>query len=187
MSIQSWRSFASSCLFALAALLWSTAVLAGEHNDDSVQGCPLRFDRHTVGLPKTCLFVGHYNGSCGEPAVAVFAGNGDTVVVGMAFDQSSDPTYFAGDVVSATKGSLAVWQPSPKIPAASAVAGSVTLEETGNLLRVSVDKAPFRVEGCQFGEFVGHFVEMVDAAPDLPTGSLPDLSSATTRPSLAAN
>jgi hypothetical protein len=176
------------CALALAVILAAPIALAGERDSDAhAQGCPLRFDRHTVGLPKTCLFVGRYNGSCGHPAVAVFAGNGDTVVVGLAFDQSSDPTYFAGDVVSATKGSLAVWQQSPRVPAASTVAGSVTLEETGNLLRVSVDKAPFRVEGCQFGEFVGHFVEMVDAAPELPTGSLPDLSSATTRPSLTVN
>src|SRR5258708_2523102 len=130
MSIRSSRGFAALSCFALAALLCSTAALAGEHNDEGAPGCPLRFDHHTVGLSKTCLFVGRYNGSCGEPAVAVFAGNGDTVVIGMAFDQTSDPTYFAGDVVSATKGSLAVWQPSPKIPAASAVAGSVTLEET---------------------------------------------------------
>ena len=187
MSIQPSRGFSSFCALALAALLSSPIALAGERNDEVTQGCPLRFDRHTVGLPKTCLFVGRYNGSCGQPAVAVFAGNGDTVVVGMAFDQTSDPTYFAGDVVSATKGSLAVWQPSPNIPAASSVAGSVTLEETGNLLRVSVDKAPFRVEGCQFGEFVGHFVEMVEAAPELPTGSLPDLSSAAPRPSLTVN
>lgn len=136
-----------------------------ERDDD---GCPLRFDRHTVGLPRTCMFVGRYSDSCGEPAIAIFAGNGETVAVGLAFGAESSTTYFAGDVVSDTQAALAVWQRSLQQLAASTVAGSVTLEESGNLLRVKVAAPPFQVNGCRFGEFVGRFVEMVDAPDAVP-------------------
>ena len=132
---------------------------------DAETGCPLRFDAQTVGLPKTCLFVGRYNGTCGQSAIAIFAGNGDTLVVGFAFDRtgSTGTTYFGGDVQSNTNASLAVWQQSLPAEAANTVSGSVTLEDDGELLRVRVAESPFEVDGCRFGEYVGRFVEMVDA------------------------
>lgn len=132
-------------------------------NDAPSAACPLRFDGHTIGLPKTCMFVGRYSESCGGQAIAIFAGNGDTVAVGLAFGAESSTTYFAGEVQSGTEADLVVWQRSLQLMSASTIAGSVNLEDGGELLRVQVASAPFRVNGCQFSEFVGHFVEMVDA------------------------
>lgn len=131
--------------------------------DDVPRGCPLRFDANTICLPKTCLFVGRYNGKCGAPAVAIFAGNGQHLVVGFAFSQTSAPTYFAGNVASQTAATLAAWQPTLEDPATRMLPGSATLEEGGEVLRVRLTGAPFQVDGCEFGEFVGRFVEMIDA------------------------
>ena len=136
--------------------------------EGSATGCPLRFDANTICLPSTCLFVGRYNGSCGESAVAVFAGNGEHLVVGFSFAQTGTPTYLAGYVDSGTAATLAAWQPTLEEPASSMRPGSVTLERSGTLLRVRLRDAPFSIDGCKFGEFVGEFVEMVDAGEDVP-------------------
>jgi hypothetical protein len=138
--------------------------------------CPLRFDAKTVGLPKTCLFLGHYNGSCGKSALAIFAGNGDTLVVGFAFSREGATTYFGGDVDSTTSATLAVWQKSQPMLAASSVSGKVTLENQGQLLRVRMADSPFQVDGCEFGEFVGRFVDMVDAGESTPPANVPAAS-----------
>lgn len=136
--------------------------------DEKAAGCPLHFDSDTVCLPRTCLFVGRYNGSCGEPAVAVFAGDGQYLVVGLAFSQTGAPTYLAGSVASQTSATLAAWQPSLDVPAARMEPGSATLEQGGQVLRVQLDQAPFQIDGCQFGEFVGQFVQMIDAEQGIP-------------------
>ena len=154
---------------AMGAVLFAVEKQAGRAVGavDPVK-CPLRFDAQTVGLPKTCLFVGRYNNSCGQSALAIFAGNGDTVVVGLAFDRSGSTTYLAGDVQTHTSANLALWQKSPDVLAASSVSGAMTLEDGGKLLRVRMGESPFRIDGCEFGEFVGRFVEMVDAGDALP-------------------
>jgi hypothetical protein len=149
--------------FAPAA--WSADTVAAR------SACPLRFDERTVGRPQTCLFVGRYSGSCGGPALAVFAGNGATVAVGLAFSQSGSTTYFAGDVASKTEANLVIWQRSLQMLAASHVSGLLTLEDDGHQLRVRLASAPFTVGGCRFGEYVGHFVDMVDAGDALPDES----------------
>jgi hypothetical protein len=164
---------ATSC--ALVAIL----VASGRQPDaaagaaDQPAACPLRFDARTVGLPKTCLFVGQYNGSCGQSALAIFAGNGDTLVVGFAFSQAGATTYFGGDVDSNTSATLAVWQTSMPVPSASSVSGTVTLENQGQLLRVRMADSPFQVDGCEFGEYVGRFLEMVDAGESIAPAELP--------------
>lgn len=152
-------------LSATAALLLLCAAVSTplRASDDAPGGCPLRFDANTIRLPETCLFVGRYNGSCGKPAVAVFAGDGQHVVVGFAFSQTGAPTYFAGNVASQTAATLAAWQPTLEDPATRMLPGSATLEEGGEVLRVRLTGAPFQVDGCEFGEFVGRFVEMIDA------------------------
>src|SRR5262245_46789658 len=93
------------------ASLLATASWSAERSAPAA-GCPLRFDQHSVGLPHTCLFVGRYNGSCGGQALAIFAGNGKTVAVGLAFSSTGPTTYFAGDVVSRTEANLVIWQRS---------------------------------------------------------------------------
>lgn len=160
---------AATVALAVGAVVFAMETQAGRAvGAEDPAECPLRFDAHTVGLPKTCLFVGRYNSSCGQSAVAIFAGNGDTVVVGLAFDRSGSTTYLAGDVQSHTSANLAVWQKSPQVLAVSSVSGAMTLEDGGKVLRVRLAESPFRVEGCEFGEFVGRFVEMVDAGDALP-------------------
>lgn len=138
----------------------------------------MRLDQPSVGLPRTCLFVGRYNGSCGAPALAVFAGNGETVVVGLAFSQTGPTTYFAGDVVSDTEASLAIWQRSLQMLAASQVSGRLSLSDDGHELHLQLAGTPFTVDGCRFGDYVGRFVEMVDAGEDAPSGLSPGLQSA---------
>jgi hypothetical protein len=164
----------------IAALALAASLFAAHRQTGAAVGavdqpgaCPLRFDAHTVGLPKTCLFVGRYNGSCGKSALAIFAGNGDTLVIGVAFSQAGDTTYLAGDVESRTSAQLAVWQKSLHVLAASSVSGSVTLEEDGELLRVRMADSPFEIDGCRFDEFVGRFVEMVDAGENVPRSVAP--------------
>jgi hypothetical protein len=143
--------------------------------DDAARGCPLRFDADTICLPETCLFVGRYNGSCGDRAVAIFAGNGEHLVVGFAFSQTGAPTYFAGTVASQTAATLAAWQPTLDDPATRMLPGSATLEEDGEVLRVRLTGAPFQVDGCEFGEFVGRFVQMIEGDQGI-AGALPTKS-----------
>lgn len=147
-------------------------------SDDIPHACPLRFDANTICLPETCLFVGRYNGECGEPAVAIFAGNGQHLVVGFAFSQTGAPTYFAGNVASQTAATLAAWQPTLEDPATRMLPGSATLEEGGEVLRVRLTGAPFQVDGCEFGEFVGRFVQMIDADEGVPSKRPVNLISA---------
>jgi hypothetical protein len=114
--------------------------------------------------------------------VAVFAGNGETVVVGLAFSQTGPTTYFAGDVVSETEASLAIWQRSLQMLAASPVSGRLSLAAGGQELRVQLAGTPFTIDGCRFGEYVGHFVEMVDAGDEeTPGGLSPSWQSASAR------
>ena len=94
--------------------------------DDPARACPLRFDADTICLPATCLFVGRYNGDCGEPAVAVFAGDGRHLVVGFAFSQTGAPTYLAGNVASQTAATPAAWQPTLEEPATRMLPGSAS-------------------------------------------------------------
>ena len=149
---------------ALLVLLSASAAWPAEQESPR-GGCPLRFDERSVGLPRTCLFVGRY-GSCGGPALAVFAGNGATVAVGLAFSQTGPTTYFAGDVESATEANLAVWQHSLQVLSANQVTGRLSLTPDGRELRLQLASAPFQVAGCRFGDFVGRFVDMVDAGDD---------------------
>jgi hypothetical protein len=146
--------------------------------DDPPRACPLRFNADTICLPQTCLFVGRYNGQCGEPAVAVFAGDGRHLVVGFAFSQTGAPTYFAGNVASQTAATLAAWQPTLEAPATRMLPGSAALEEGGEVLRVRLPGAPFQVDGCDFGEFVGRFVEMIDGGQTVAGNSPASLLSA---------
>jgi len=164
----------AAVMMSLAALPFPPAVWASDMGGGHGTGCPLRFDERTVGRPQACLFVGHYNQACGGRALAVFAGNGKTVSVGLAFSQGGSTTYFAGDVASKTEASLVIWQRSLEMLAASYVSGQMTLEDDGRQLRVQLASAPFQVGGCRFGEYVGHFVDMVDALPDdtLPPAEL---------------
>jgi hypothetical protein len=147
------RSRLSGALYSgFALLLFAIATPPINAADDAPRSCPLRFDADTICLPQTCLFVGRYNGTCGESAVAIFAGNGQHLVVGFAFSQTGAPTYFAGNVASQTKATLAAWQPTLEDPATRMLPGSATLEEGGQVLRVRLTGAPFQVDGCEFGD-----------------------------------
>lgn len=183
MAPKVYLRIAATAVLAVGAVLFAAERQAGRAvGAVDPAKCPLRFDAHTVGLPKTCLFVGRYNSSCGQSAIAIFAGNGDTVVVGLAFDRSGSTTYLAGDVQSHTSANLAVWQKSPQVLAASSVSGAMTLEDGGKVLRVRMAESPFRIDGCEFGEFVGRFVEMVDAGDALPPEDNPALRAAVDGP-----
>jgi hypothetical protein len=134
--------------------------------------CPLRFDANTVGLPTTCLFVGRYNSSCGQKAVAVFAGDGRAMVLGVALSQTSPVVYLPARALSGTHGIIVRWRPDLHLDTADPE-GSVSLEGDGQTLRVRMPAPAISIDGCAFSEFVGQFVDMVGAAPEpRPLGSL---------------
>ena len=140
----------AACLLALA----SPAAAGG--------GCPLRFDAVTVGMPRTCLFVGRYNPDCGGEAVAVFAGDGKSVVVGLTLAEAKPVVYLPGRVESGTEGTVVRWRPDLQLREAEG-AGRLTLERDGETLRVRLIGQALQVGACPLREFVGRFVTMVDA------------------------
>jgi hypothetical protein len=132
----------------------------------------LRFDANTVGLPTTCLFVGRYNSSCGQKAVAVFAGDGRAMVLGVALSQTSPVVYLPARTLSGTHGVIVRWRPDLHLDTADPE-GSVSLEGDGQTLRVRMPAPAISIDGGAFSEFVGHFVDMVGAAPaPQPLGAL---------------
>lgn len=146
---------------ALAAILCLSAATLQAQTETT---CPLRFDRHTTGLPRTCLFVGRYNPGCGGNAFAVFAGDGAILVVGIATTPGKPIIYLPAAVESAQRGIVVRWAdttaPDPE------ALGEVSLEDGGRTLRLRGAPGLFRVDDCPFAEYVGRFVEMVDAGPD---------------------
>jgi hypothetical protein len=166
---------------ALAAVLAATILLLSlPMRAEDASGvlaatrCPLRFDANTIGLPRTCMFVGRYNSSCGQQAVAVFAGDGQAMVVGVALGQTSPVVYLPAQALSGTNGIIVRWRPDLHLDTA-APEGSVSLEDEGQTLRVRMPVPAIDVDGCAFSEFVGHFVDMIGAAP--PPRPLGDLVS----------
>ncbi len=131
-----------------------------------VRACPLRFDRHTVGLQRTCLFLGRYNPTCGENAIAVFAGDGTILVLGIAITPERPIVYLPAAVESPRRGVVVSWLDTEVAASERTALGTVTLEDGGRTLRVRGRSGLFRVDDCPFEEYVGRFVEMVDAGPD---------------------
>lgn len=131
--------------------------------------CPLRFDEETTGLPRTCVFVGHFSGAESGEVLAAFAGDGETLVIAMARGDATPLLYLPAEAVSPTAGTLLRWEAGVQ-PAASAdshavsdeVVGAVTLEDGGRRLRVRATGA----DGGPPAEFVGYFAAMVDAADE---------------------
>ena len=156
---------------AAAGILLLVAMPAGAETAASSAAaaarCPLRFDANTIGLPQTCVFVGRYNSSCGSQAVAVFAGDGRAMVVGMMLSQASPVVYLPAHAISGTSGVIVRWRPDLHLDTA-AHEGNVTLEHDGETLRVRMPAPAIDVDGCAFSEFVGHFVKMIGASPAAP-------------------
>ena len=130
--------------------------------------CPLRFDSHTVGLPRTCLFVGRYNPSCGGAMTAVFAGDGEVLVIGLAAKPNEPVLYIPARALTGTEGKMVRWRPDLDTRADGSV-GSVELSEDGRTLRLRPNSTDLKIGDCRFDEYVGHFVEMVDAAEPAPS------------------
>jgi hypothetical protein len=140
-------------------------VLSGMPASARQQDCPLRFDVRTVGLPQTCLFVGRYNPTCGGALTAVFAGDGQVLVIGMAATPDKPILYLPARPLNATRGEMVRWQPDLDMKGAGSV-GTVRLEDDGRTLRLRLDGAGVTLGDCPFAEYVGHFVDMVDAGDD---------------------
>jgi hypothetical protein len=145
---------------ALMVLLGAIPVSARTPAD-----CPLRFDSHTIGLSETCLFVGRFNPTCGGALTAVFAGDGEVLVVGIATGADSPILYLPARALSGTQGTMVRWQRDLTMEAANPV-GTVQLENDGETLRLRLNGPAVTIGTCRFEEYVGHFVDMVDAAPE---------------------
>lgn len=168
------RAYLGSRWHALASGLATIVLLSvpmraedASHVHARTARCPLRFDADTIGLPRTCLFVGRYNDSCGHKALAVFAGDGRTMVVGVTLSQTSPVVYLPAQALSGTNGIIVRWRPDLQLDTA-APEGSVSLEDEGQTLRVRMPRPAIDVDGCAFSDFVGHFVDMIGATTDAP-------------------
>jgi hypothetical protein len=163
------KSLFLSLVATIALLVVSTTAGAGPNCVQGESGacaaCPLRFDGDTIGLPATCLFVGRYNDSCGQNAVAVFAGDGRAMVVGIAVGQTTPVVYLPGQVLSGTRGKIVRWRPDLHLSTADPE-GSVSLENDGRTLHVRMPTGTFHVDGCPFSDFVGRFIDMIAAPED---------------------
>lgn len=122
--------------------------------------CPLRFDTQTTGLPIACLFVGTVS-SCDEPIVAVFGGDGEMLVVGLAAGDR-EPRYIAGSVLSETEATLLDWHSDEALESV----GSARLENDGRQLRIRLDSAIQLDMHCPADEQVIEFAAMVDSGSD---------------------
>jgi hypothetical protein len=162
----------------MLALLCLPCWASGESVTTTAAGsaCPLRFDGDTVGLPSTCIFVGRYNGSCGGSALAVFAGDGQAMVVGVLVGESGPVLYLPGQVLSQTDAKIVRWRPDLEL-STSAREGSASLEDGGRTLRVRIPAAPIQVNGCPFTDFVGHFTEMTRSASPVPLGAFQEVTA----------
>jgi len=150
-------------LIGLLALHPAGAVSDGRAG---AEGCPLRFDQLTTGLSQACMFVGRYNDTCGQKAVAIFAGDGVAMVVALAVGPDHPKLYLPAEVLSSTEGKLVRWRPDLELKTAAS-AGSVVLAPDGRSLRVAVpaqvQQATAQAGGCAFAEYVGEFVGMASA------------------------
>lgn len=158
----------------IAALLATAVAPAAASPSEPRLGCPLRFDQPTTGLARTCLFVGRFNTPGSTDMLAAFAGDGSTFVVAVARPGGMPLLYLPASTTSATAGKLVRWrdgiQPAAVVsPSALSdqVTGSVTLEDGGHRLRLRADGA----DNDEPAEFIGHFVDLVDAGVDAPVVS----------------
>lgn len=165
----------SGHLLWIAALLLAVAPASASGSAASV-GCPLRFDQPTIGLPRTCLFVGRFNTPGSTEVLAAFAGDGSTFVVALARGDATPLLYLPAAATSPTAGDLLRWRdgirPAAAFDAArlsEQVTGTVTLEDGGRRLRLRAAPRPDSDDPA--AEFVGSFLDMVDADIDPPVVS----------------
>lgn len=164
---------------ALAATLSLLGLAAGTHAQETAPpapgvGCERRFDQSTTGLPTACLFIGRYNAACGKEAVAIFAGDGTALVVGLAVSPKTPTLFVPAHVLSPTEGKLVRWRDDLELRTAPS-AGTVTLDGDGRRLRVKLADPALQVGECRFDEFVGDFAGMVSAGQP---GSAPPMTAA---------
>lgn len=168
------RALAGAATVATVIALLSAPVAAGVAAER--QGCPLRFDQETTGLPRTCVFVGRFNTEDSREVLAAFAGDGSTFVVALARSDATPLLYLPADTRSATAGDLLRWGEGVQ-PVASAgveavgdqVVGAVTLEDGGRRLRIRAAAQPG--SAAPPAEFLAHFATMVDAGEDTVVSS----------------
>lgn len=155
------RLASAACIAALLALTVAPAAASSSPSDP---GCPLRFDEPTTGLPRTCLFVGRFNTPGSGELLAAFAGDGSTFVVAVARGDATPLLYLPAAATSPTAGELLRWRDGIRPAAAGdespVVTGTVTLEDGGRRLRL---RGASGSDTEQPAEFIGHFVDMVDA------------------------
>jgi hypothetical protein len=155
------RAICPLALLTLTIVALATAAGAGE--------CSRRFDQLTTGLPDACVFVGSYNAKCGDEAVALFAGDGNALVVSLSPSATSPPLFIAAQTLSATEGKVVLWRPDLEFDQASPV-GSVHLEDNGRRLVLRLQPGLMSAGGCPLQEFVGQFAGMAAAGDEPPGG-----------------
>jgi hypothetical protein len=147
-----------------AALAGAVAAETAQSGAPAATTCQLRFDANTVGLPATCLFVGRFNPRCGGQASAVFAGDGRSIVVGLAFSREGAMTFVGGEVTSPTTATITTWWRHPDLADPAPMSGALALDANGAALRLTPRLPAFGFEGCPVVDYVGRFAEM--ASPD---------------------
>ncbi len=157
-----WAIRMQLAAFTLLALSGGTAHGQTSAAPSDVTACERRFDQSTTGLPTACLFIGHYNAACGKEAVAIFAGDGTALVVGLAISPKTPTLFVPAHVLSPTEGKLVRWRDDLELRTAPSV-GKVTLDGGGRQLRVKIADPALQVGDCRFDEFVGDFAGMVSA------------------------
>jgi hypothetical protein len=130
---------------------------------------PIRCPRDFTDTNNQCTFNGRYNAGCGSAVTAAFAVSGTTVVVSVntGLSGSQAVVRFAAQRDTASSANLTGWS-SNNFQTTHPVAGLVELQDSGEQLIVFPNDPPFMIQGCNFVQYVGDYLQPRSASAANP-------------------
>jgi len=126
-----------------------------------VDGCPIDFsdDNTQPGTPD-CYYSGRWNPNCGSDDLeSLWRSDGEFVIV--EFLGFPDNLFYGAEVTSATEADLIGWFTQEDASDLEPAPGSLVLGDSGQLLTLTPDVAPFQVDECDFARYPATLVEVV--------------------------
>ncbi len=112
----------------------------------------------------------------------MFAGDRTALVVLLALSPTTPTLFLPGEVLSATEARLVRWRNDLQLGTASST-GRVTLDESGEWLRVRLFDASLQVGACPVDEYLGRFVGMIsDGTVPRPVANTATAAGTSTAP-----